>query len=164
LNIERFQLGFDMFDRYRQAVAAVTPKDIQVVAGRYLDPGHMILVAAGPIDANGHAIARKAGAGAHLLVYPWEKGGIQYEWPFAVRTTPLTLPTPPRSGGRGSRVRYAWKEWSRRLNAWRQRQRGGERETIGKGTTKHSDLSYTGVIGAHVIRFNDAVPMEKESD
>src|SRR5262249_47367361 len=65
LNIERFQLGFDMFDRYRQAVAAVTPKDIQDVAGRYLDPEHMILVAAGPIDTGGHAISRKAAAGAH---------------------------------------------------------------------------------------------------
>jgi zinc protease len=65
LNIERFQLGFDMFDRYRQAVAAVTPEDIQAVAARYLDPEHMILVAAGPIDANGHATPPKTPAGSH---------------------------------------------------------------------------------------------------
>jgi zinc protease len=66
LSIERFQLGFDMFDRYRQAVAAVTPEDVQAVASRYLDPDRMILVAAGPIDASGRSILGKgAPVGAH---------------------------------------------------------------------------------------------------
>jgi zinc protease len=57
LSIERYHFGFDFFDQYRRAVAAVTPEDVQAVARKYLDPQHMVLVAAGPIDAQGKPVA-----------------------------------------------------------------------------------------------------------
>jgi zinc protease len=56
--VERFHLGFDYFSKYRQAIAAVTPADVQAVAQKYLDPQRMILVAAGPVDADGQIIKR----------------------------------------------------------------------------------------------------------
>ncbi len=58
LFIERYHLGFDYFSKYRQAVAAVTPADVQAVARKYLDPQRMVLVAAGPLDANGQVLKR----------------------------------------------------------------------------------------------------------
>ena len=53
LVIERYQLGFDYLDKYRKAVAAVTPADVQAAARKYLEPARMALVAAGAIDAKG---------------------------------------------------------------------------------------------------------------
>ena len=53
LYVERNKLGFDYIDDFRKGVAAVTPQDVQAVARKYLDPEHMILVATGPIDAQG---------------------------------------------------------------------------------------------------------------
>jgi zinc protease len=60
LAIERYGLGFDYLDHYRKAVAAVTPEDVQAVARKYLDPEHMVLVAAGAVDAGGQPL-KKAG-------------------------------------------------------------------------------------------------------
>jgi zinc protease len=59
LQIERFQLGFDYLDTFRKAVAAVTPADVQTVAQKYLDPGRMALVAAGPVTPEGKPLLRE---------------------------------------------------------------------------------------------------------
>ncbi len=56
--IERNGLGFDFLEQYRKAVGAVTPEDVQAVAKKFLDPTHMVLVAAGPIDEKGNPIAK----------------------------------------------------------------------------------------------------------
>jgi zinc protease len=53
LDVERYHLGFDYLEKYRAAVAAVTPADVQAVARKYIDPRRMVLVAAGPVDAQG---------------------------------------------------------------------------------------------------------------
>jgi zinc protease len=53
LSIERYSLGFDYFERYQKAVAAVTPADIKRVAEQYLDPKRMVVVAAGPLGPDG---------------------------------------------------------------------------------------------------------------
>jgi zinc protease len=58
LYAERYGLGFDYLDAYRKAVAAVLPEDVQSVARKYLDPQHMVLVAAGPVDADGKELKR----------------------------------------------------------------------------------------------------------
>lgn len=55
--VERYGLGFNYLDDFRKKVAAVTPEDVQAVAQKYLDPQHMVLVAAGAVDANGKPIA-----------------------------------------------------------------------------------------------------------
>jgi zinc protease len=60
LMIERFGLGLDYLDHYRKAVAAVTPKDVQAVAKKYIDPEHMILVAAGALDESGRPLKKPA--------------------------------------------------------------------------------------------------------
>ena len=59
LMIERYQLGLDYFEEYRKAIAAVTPADVQEVANKYLDPQHMVLVAAGAVDDNGKPLAQQ---------------------------------------------------------------------------------------------------------
>jgi zinc protease len=56
LYAERYGLGFSYLDEYRKAVAAVTPEDVQAVARKYLDPRHMVLVAAGPVDEQGKVL------------------------------------------------------------------------------------------------------------
>jgi zinc protease len=56
LAIERYQLGFDYFEKYQQAVAAVTPNDVKAMAEQYLDPKRMVLVAAGPLNAGGKVL------------------------------------------------------------------------------------------------------------
>jgi zinc protease len=56
LTIARYQLGFDYLSKYRQALAAVTPEDVQIMARKYLDPEKLILVAAGPIDEKGRLL------------------------------------------------------------------------------------------------------------
>ncbi|HEV3263566.1 MAG TPA: pitrilysin family protein [Gemmataceae bacterium] len=58
VSVERYHLGFDYLDDYRKKVAAVTPEDVQTVARQYLDPGRMILVAAGAVDKKGRPLAR----------------------------------------------------------------------------------------------------------
>jgi zinc protease len=56
LSVERHGLGFGYLDAYRQAVAAVTPDEVQAVAQKYLDPQRMVLVAAGAVDQAGKAL------------------------------------------------------------------------------------------------------------
>jgi zinc protease len=53
---ERYHLGLDYVKTYRKAVENVTPEDVHEVASRYLDPEHMVLVAAGAVDAQGKAL------------------------------------------------------------------------------------------------------------
>jgi zinc protease len=53
LQIERFGLGFDYRAKFRQAVSSVTPEDVLAVARQYLDPAHLVIVAAGPVRADG---------------------------------------------------------------------------------------------------------------
>jgi len=48
LDMELFNLGLDYLQRYRDLVYAVTPKRIQSVAQRYLDPDRYVLAVAGP--------------------------------------------------------------------------------------------------------------------
>lgn len=58
LGVERYGLGFDYLDKYKKAVAAVTPADVQTVAAKYLDPKRMVLVAAGAVDAEGKPLGK----------------------------------------------------------------------------------------------------------
>jgi len=53
LSVERYGLGFDYLDKYRKAIAAVTPEDVHAVAKKYLDPEHMVLVVVGAVDKAG---------------------------------------------------------------------------------------------------------------
>jgi zinc protease len=53
LSVERYHLGFNYPEDYRKGVAAVTAADVQEVARKYLDPKHMVLVAAGAISPEG---------------------------------------------------------------------------------------------------------------
>jgi len=56
---ERYGLGFDFLEAYRQAVGAVTPADVQAVAKQYLDPKTLTIVAVGPIDKDGKPLGKK---------------------------------------------------------------------------------------------------------
>jgi zinc protease len=58
LYADRHGLGFGYLDDYRKAVAAVTPEDVQMVARKYLDPEHMVLVAAGAVDVQGKPLQK----------------------------------------------------------------------------------------------------------
>jgi zinc protease len=58
LTIERYHLGFSYLDDYRKAVSAVTPEEVQTMARKYLDPQHMILVAAGALDQTGKPLEK----------------------------------------------------------------------------------------------------------
>jgi zinc protease len=60
LYAERYGLGFDYLDDYRKGVAAVTPADIQAVAKKYIDPEHLVVVAAGAIDGKGKPLLQQA--------------------------------------------------------------------------------------------------------
>ena len=40
----------------------MTPEDVQAVAKKYLDPEHMVLVAAGAVDAQGKPLGAKIAA------------------------------------------------------------------------------------------------------
>jgi len=53
LYIERHGLGLSFLDDYKRAVQQVTPEDVRDVAAKYLDPKHMVLVAAGAIGPDG---------------------------------------------------------------------------------------------------------------
>jgi zinc protease len=44
--------------QYRKVVAAVTPEDVQTVARKYIDPEHMVLVAAGALDKDGKPLKK----------------------------------------------------------------------------------------------------------
>jgi zinc protease len=47
LNLERFDLGLDYFQRYPFLVKAVTPEQILLTAQKYIDPRQLIIVSAG---------------------------------------------------------------------------------------------------------------------
>jgi zinc protease len=53
LQTERYGLGFDYLADYRRGVESVTPAEVQAVAQKYLDPDHMVTIAAGAIDQQG---------------------------------------------------------------------------------------------------------------
>ena len=61
LSIERYHLGFDYLADFRRKISAVTPADVLEVARKYLDPGHMVLIVAGAVDAKGHVLAKASG-------------------------------------------------------------------------------------------------------
>jgi zinc protease len=63
LNAERYGLGFDTFEKFRTAVAAVTPADVLAVAQKHLVPDKLVVVAVGPIDDQGNPLkpAKKGG-------------------------------------------------------------------------------------------------------
>jgi zinc protease len=56
LAAERFGLGFDFLETYRERVAKVTPADVQAAARKHLDPNRLVIVAVGPIDTEGRPL------------------------------------------------------------------------------------------------------------
>lgn len=54
VNMERFDLGLDFYQRYPQLVADITREHVQAAARRFLDPDLMAVAVAGP-DAGGGA-------------------------------------------------------------------------------------------------------------
>lgn len=48
LNIERYDLGLDYYQRYADLVRAVTPDDVLAAAAKYIDPGRLAIAVAGP--------------------------------------------------------------------------------------------------------------------
>ncbi|MCX7701760.1 MAG: insulinase family protein, partial [Gemmataceae bacterium] len=58
IQIERFDLGYDYLERFRRAIAAVTPDDVQAAARKHLKPERLVQVAAGPVSDTGAALPR----------------------------------------------------------------------------------------------------------
>jgi zinc protease len=58
LYVERNHLGFDYIADYVKGVQAVTAADVEAVAKKYLDPEHMVLVAAGAVDMEGKPLTK----------------------------------------------------------------------------------------------------------
>jgi zinc protease len=52
LNLERFDLGLDYYQRYPALVNGVTPEGILETARRYMDPEKMAIACAGPDNGN----------------------------------------------------------------------------------------------------------------
>ncbi len=48
LNLERFNLGLDYFQKYPELIRAVTPEQILQAAQKYIDPERLIIASAGP--------------------------------------------------------------------------------------------------------------------
>lgn len=48
LNVERFQLGLDYYQRYPAMVRAVTPEDVLETARRYWNPDRLAIISSGP--------------------------------------------------------------------------------------------------------------------
>lgn len=59
LSLDKYGLGLNYLEDYKKAVNAVTSKDVQAVAKKYLDPDKLIVVAVGAIDAEGKSIHQK---------------------------------------------------------------------------------------------------------
>lgn len=59
LRMERFGLGFDHPEKFRQAIGAVTPTDVLNVARKHIVPEKMATVAAGPIDREGRPLRQE---------------------------------------------------------------------------------------------------------
>lgn len=56
LAVERYGLGFDYLEKYRQEVSAVTPADVQAVARKHIDMKRLVLVATGGINEKGEPL------------------------------------------------------------------------------------------------------------
>ncbi|HQR05745.1 MAG TPA: pitrilysin family protein [Gemmatales bacterium] len=56
LYVNRYDLGFDYFDKYRASVEAVTPAQVREMAEKYIQPGSFATVAAGAIDKDGRIL------------------------------------------------------------------------------------------------------------
>ncbi len=59
LAAERYGLGFDFLEKYREKVAAVTPADVHEAAKKHLDPNRLVIVAVGPIGKDGKPLPKK---------------------------------------------------------------------------------------------------------
>jgi zinc protease len=57
LAAERFGLGFDFLETYREKVSKVTPADVEAAAKKHIDPNRLVIVAVGPIDPDGKPLA-----------------------------------------------------------------------------------------------------------
>jgi zinc protease len=53
INIERFQLGLDYYQRYPDLVRQVTRAQVAATARRFLDPDHLAVAVAGPESSKG---------------------------------------------------------------------------------------------------------------
>jgi zinc protease len=53
LNLERFGLGLDYYQRYPDLIRAITPEAILETAQRYLDPDRLAIATAGTFDSTG---------------------------------------------------------------------------------------------------------------
>jgi zinc protease len=47
LNLARYELGLDYYQRYAERISAITPEEILAVSGRYLDPDQLAVAVAG---------------------------------------------------------------------------------------------------------------------
>jgi zinc protease len=59
LAVDRYGLGLDYLDDYRKAVSAVSAKDVQTVARKYLDPDRLVIVAVGAIDEDARPLKKE---------------------------------------------------------------------------------------------------------
>jgi len=50
---ERYKLGYDYLEKYREKLQGITPADVLAAAKKHLDPKKLTLVAVGPIDKDG---------------------------------------------------------------------------------------------------------------
>ncbi|MBL8092143.1 MAG: insulinase family protein, partial [Anaerolineales bacterium] len=48
LNIHRYELGMDYYQRYESLVRSVTRDDVVEVARKYIDPSRLVIATAGP--------------------------------------------------------------------------------------------------------------------
>jgi len=53
LNLERYSLGLDYYQRYPDLIRAITPAEILETAQRYLHPEHLAIATAGSFDTPG---------------------------------------------------------------------------------------------------------------
>jgi zinc protease len=50
---EKYKLGYDYLEKYREKLHGITPADVHAAAKKHLDPKKLTLVAVGPIDKDG---------------------------------------------------------------------------------------------------------------
>lgn len=56
LYLNKYNLGFDYYDKYRASIEAVTPQQVQEMAQKHIQPGQFATVAAGRIDQEGRLL------------------------------------------------------------------------------------------------------------
>lgn len=59
LYLHRFGFGFDYYDRYRNAIDAVTPEQIREMAQKHIHTGRFTTIAAGALDQQGRVLPPK---------------------------------------------------------------------------------------------------------